>query len=160
MIPCSEAEKEAQPVSIPMSTVIDAPVECLWEKIDAWSTDCTWVQGSQVGCGPLFAARFHIAILLHMCSLDSWRHDGLQPCSYSTQLCLHLRMRGISIKTNYSLYHVQGITELTPFLRVLHFKTTDVPVIRQTKPLSDPEQPANGHRLIYYMLGGALLTSS
>lgn len=48
MIPCSEAEKEAEPVSIPMSTIIDAPVECLWDKIDAWGTDHTWVQGAQV----------------------------------------------------------------------------------------------------------------
>jgi quinol monooxygenase YgiN len=97
MVPCSEAEKEAQPVTIPFSTVIDAPVECLWAKIDAWSTDYSWVQ------------------------------------------------------------HAQGITPVTPTLRILHFKTTDVPVIRQTAPLSEPEQPAGGHRLIYYMLGGGFL---
>lgn len=54
---------------------------------------------------------------------------------------------------------LQGITPVTDKLRILHFKTTDVLVIRQTKPLPDPEQPANGHRLIYYMLGGAALLS-
>jgi len=48
----------------------------------------------------------------------------------------------------------QGLTAVTPTLRILHFKSTDVPVIRQTAPLAEPEQPAGGHRLIYYMLGG------
>jgi len=52
------------------------------------------------------------------------------------------------------LFPVQGVTPVTPTLRILHFKTTDVPVIRQTAPLLEPEQPAGGHRLIYYMLGG------
>lgn len=49
MIPCSEVEKEAEPVSIPMSVIIDAPVSCLWERIDDWSRDHTWVLGAQVG---------------------------------------------------------------------------------------------------------------
>ncbi len=48
MVPCSEAEKEAQPVTIPFSTTIDAPVDCLWAKIDAWSTDYSWVEDTQV----------------------------------------------------------------------------------------------------------------
>jgi len=48
MVPCSEAEKEAQPVTIPFSTIIDAPVDCLWAHINAWSTDYSWVQHSQV----------------------------------------------------------------------------------------------------------------
>ena len=48
MVPCSEAEKEAQPVKIPFSTIIDAPVDCLWAKINDWSNDYSWVQDSQV----------------------------------------------------------------------------------------------------------------
>ncbi len=48
MVPCSEAEKEAQPVTIPFSTTINAPVDCLWAKIDAWSTDYSWVEDTQV----------------------------------------------------------------------------------------------------------------
>lgn len=49
MIPCSEAEKEAEAVKIPMSVNMEAPVECLWARINDWSGDHTWVQGSQVG---------------------------------------------------------------------------------------------------------------
>lgn len=49
--------------------------------------------------------------------------------------------------------------ENMPFLRELHFPSTLVPVIRQVAPLPEPEQPDGGHRLIYYMLGGALRSS-
>ena len=49
--------------------------------------------------------------------------------------------------------------ENMPFLRELHFPSTTVPVIRQVAPLPEPEQPNGGHRLIYYMLGGALRSS-
>ena len=48
----------------------------------------------------------------------------------------------------------QGVTAVTPNLRILHFKTTDVLVIRQTTPLPPVPQPAGGHRLIYHMLTG------
>ena len=50
----------------------------------------------------------------------------------------------------------QGVTAVTPNLRILHFKTTDVLVIRQTTPLPPVDQPAGGHRLIYHMLTGAI----
>lgn len=53
MISCSEAQKEAEPVRIPMSVLMEAPVECLWARIDNWNSDHTWVQGSQVSMHPL-----------------------------------------------------------------------------------------------------------
>ena len=53
----------------------------------------------------------------------------------------------------------QGVTAVTPNLRILHFKTTDVLVIRQTNPLPAIQQPAGGHRLIYHMLTGDTCTT-
>ena len=48
MIPCTEAQAEAKPVSIPFQFTMDAPIEVVWAKIDDWSHDHSWVQGSQV----------------------------------------------------------------------------------------------------------------
>jgi hypothetical protein len=68
-------------------------------------------------------------------------------------------MATVQLAASSEMYHVQYITmpnEDMPFLRELHFPSTNVPVIRQVAPLPEPEQPDGGHRLIYYMLGGAL----
>ena len=50
MIPCTQAQAEAKPVTVPFQFTMDAPVDVLWAKIDNWSNDYSWVQGSQVQC--------------------------------------------------------------------------------------------------------------
>lgn len=155
MIPCSEVQKEAQPVDIPMSTIIDAPMQCLWDRINAWSTDYSWVQHAQVGREMSWIAAVKRS-LRH--PHQNARHLHVYGrCGVSS---MHLVAWDFHLSLNRMLRHLQYITmpsERMPFLRVLHFNSTTVPVIRQTLPLPEPEQPDNGHRLIYYMLGGALL---
>ena len=51
MIPCTQAQAEAKPVSIPFQFTMDAPIEVVWAKINDWSHDHSWVQGSQVWAG-------------------------------------------------------------------------------------------------------------
>ena len=48
MVPASEEAAEAQETVLPFSTIIDAPVDCLWKKFDNWGGDYSWVDDAQV----------------------------------------------------------------------------------------------------------------
>ena len=47
MIPCSEAQAEALPVTIPFSVLLDAPMDVLWKTLGDW-TNISWVFGAKV----------------------------------------------------------------------------------------------------------------
>lgn len=48
------------------------------------------------------------------------------------------------------------VTSLGHNLRVVDFGPIQITEIRQGFPLPEPVQPVNGHRLVYYILSGAV----
>lgn len=52
----------------------------------------------------------------------------------------------------------QGITALSPTLRIVHFNTLNLTETRQVFPLAPPEQPQGGYRLAYWLLDGVGFT--
>lgn len=58
MLPCSQAQAEAKPVSASYSVVVSAPIDCLWSALD--SPEAALYPGVQVGF--LLCCSFHISL--------------------------------------------------------------------------------------------------